>query len=61
MPAPGAALLVGKHTTGVYSTLAKSPILRLEAARKVPRRRNATVPRQALFDNLLERITGTNA
>jgi Kelch motif len=44
MPAPGEALPVGKHTTGVYSTLAKSPILRLAAARKVPRRRNATVP-----------------
>jgi hypothetical protein len=44
MPAPGEALPVGKHTTGVYSTLAKSPILLLAAARKVPRRRNATVP-----------------
>lgn len=44
MPAPGEALLVGKHSTRVYSTLAKSSIRRLAAARKVPRRRNATVP-----------------
>jgi hypothetical protein len=47
-PAPREALGVGKCTTGVYSTLDKSPIRRLAAARKVPRRRNATVPKHAL-------------
>jgi hypothetical protein len=48
-PALREALRVGKCTTGVYSTLDKSPIRspirRLAAARKVLRRRNATVPR----------------
>jgi hypothetical protein len=43
-PAPCEALRVRKYTTGVYSTLDKSPIRRLAAARKFPRRRNATVP-----------------
>jgi hypothetical protein len=38
------ALQVGKYTTGVSSALDKSPMRRLAAARKVPRRRNATVP-----------------
>jgi hypothetical protein len=43
-PALREALRVGKCTTGVYSTLDKSPIRRLAAALKVLRRRNATVP-----------------
>jgi hypothetical protein len=43
-PAPREALRVGKYTTGVYSTPDKSPIRRLAAVWKVPRRRNATVP-----------------
>jgi hypothetical protein len=50
-PAPREALRVGKYTIGVYSTLDKSPIRRLAAARKVPRRRNATVPSVLFYSN----------
>jgi hypothetical protein len=48
--APGRALRVGKHTTGIYTAADKAPISRLTTAPTVPRRRNATVP---FFSTLL--------
>jgi hypothetical protein len=48
--APGRALRVGKHTTGVYTAADKEPISRLTTAPTVPRRRNATVPAQSAYE-----------
>jgi hypothetical protein len=48
--APGRALRVGKHTTGVYTAADKAPISRLTTAPTVPRRRNATVPTRPTRD-----------